>query len=537
MINVLIVDDEYYAVKGLISGVRWDRIGVDEVYEAYHASAAQRILSERNVDIMICDIEMPDESGLELMSWARDNGLNLETIVVTCHSEFAYAQKALQLGGCDYLLKPVIYTDMEEVVRRAILKVEEKRKASLTDERYREYVRLWNRQRPLLIERFWQDLLDRRISASRSSIEASLSAYELPIGPMERVCPILISIESWEKTLNERDEDIMEFALRKAAEEMILSELPGDVIQDHRGNSLVMLYAGERPAEEERVRALCSRFIEACRRYFYCSVSCYVGETVPIAEIWSPYLALLDAEYRNVSRTAEVILCRELRPSAPALPPEAFGCVPEWAEWLERGNAEAVLAGLDAALDRVPPAELTADTLKAFYHALMQCIYYVLYRRGRTASQLAEEGNWPDAAAVAKSLSGFKRWAEEAVRSVVRLPFAPSGTASPVIQKIKTYVLEHLDQELSREELASYVYLNPAYLSRLFRKETGMVLTEYILREKMRRASELLLASDRSISEIAESLGYGNFSYFARLFRKVYGVTPHEYRKSLRKSS
>lgn len=79
--------------------------------------------------------------------------------------------------------------------------------------------------------------------------------------------------------------------------------------------------------------------------------------------------------------------------------------------------------------------------------------------------------------------------------------------------------------------------LNPAYLSRLFRKETGMVLTDYILQEKMRRASELLVLSDSSISEIADSLGYGNFSYFARLFRKVYGVTPHEYRKSLRRTS
>ncbi|WP_052476066.1 response regulator [Cohnella kolymensis] len=168
MMRVLIVDDEIYAVKGLLSGIRWDMIGVDAVFEAYHPSMAQQVLQEQSIDIMICDIEMPGSSGLDLMVWVRDNGLNLETVVLTCHSEFAYAQKALQLGGCDYLLKPVVYTELEEVLLRAIRKVEEKRKANLTDKQYQKYVGLWNRQRSVLIERFWQDLLDRRIAATEA---------------------------------------------------------------------------------------------------------------------------------------------------------------------------------------------------------------------------------------------------------------------------------------------------------------------------------------------------------------------------------
>ncbi|CDN45355.1 hypothetical protein BN871_HG_00010, partial [Paenibacillus sp. P22] len=97
--KALIVDDEIYAVKGLMAGVSWQEAGIDEVYEAYHADMAKEMLRKHDIDIMICDIEMPEQSGLELMEWVKEEGMRLETVVLTCHSEFRYAQKALQLGG------------------------------------------------------------------------------------------------------------------------------------------------------------------------------------------------------------------------------------------------------------------------------------------------------------------------------------------------------------------------------------------------------------------------------------------------------
>ncbi|WP_161793356.1 helix-turn-helix domain-containing protein [Cohnella kolymensis] len=327
----------------------------------------------------------------------------------------------------------------------------------------------------------------------------------------------------------------MEFAIRKAAEEIILAEFTGNIIQDHRGNSIVLLYCGERAAEEERVRQVCTEYIEACRRYFYCKISCYVGETVPITDVMNPYLVLLDAEYRNVSRTGEVIMCRNVRSSAPSLTSIVLDSLHEWSDWIEHGNQEELLAELDSRLRSISADQLTVETLTALYHAFLQCIYYVLHRKGLTASHLYQGRDWPDAAAVTKSVEHFRRWAANAVSSVISLLFT-QNSLSPIVQKLKNYISEHLDQELSREELAAYVFLNPAYLSRLFRKETGMVLTNYILHEKMSKAADLLASTDQSISEIADGLGYCNFSYFARLFRKVHGVTPHDYRKSLRKT-
>ncbi|WP_420869702.1 helix-turn-helix domain-containing protein [Cohnella ginsengisoli] len=103
--------------------------------------------------------------------------------------------------------------------------------------------------------------------------------------------------------------------------------------------------------------------------------------------------------------------------------------------------------------------------------------------------------------------------------------------ASAVIAKIQSFVQDHLNEELGRDEIAKAVYRNPAYLSRLFRKETGMSLTDYIAQAKIERAKRLLTDTNDKISNIAEGLGYMHFSYFAKLFKKVTGVTPQDYRK------
>lgn len=568
MIRVLIVDDEIYAVKGLLSGVRWQAVGVDAVFEAYHAAMARDVLSREPVDIMICDIEMPEASGLELMEWVAERGLPIETVVLTCHSEFQYAQKAMQLGGCDYLLKPVVYSDLEDVLRKTIRKVEEKRRLSEEGELYRKYAELWHSRKPLLVELFWEDVLERKVAPNRDAISAAIAASELTAEGLERVRLVLVSLEQWEKPLSERDEELMEFALRKAAEELLLESRPGTVVRDRRGNTVVILelgggrgeadgtngekddLAGEEAKKgkekveekvEEEIRQACARYIEACNRYFYCKLSCYVGDAVPVEGAAASYLSLLNLEYRNVGRSNEVIgmdaafeFAGDSSSGSPA--PAASDSMLELADLIESGDKDGAVALVEERLAGQDPAGLSVETLTGYYHGLLQAIYYVLHRKGFPAAMLYEGRDWPDARTVAKSVVRYRQWASQAIVAADALLRA-HRSASPVVQKVKAIVAERLGEELTREELAAAVYLNPAYLSRLFRKETGMVLTDYILQEKMRKASDLLAGTDRSISEIADSLGYGNFSYFARLFRKVYGATPHDYRKSLRRTN
>lgn len=84
---------------------------------------------------------------------------------------------------------------------------------------------------------------------------------------------------------------------------------------------------------------------------------------------------------------------------------------------------------------------------------------------------------------------------------------------------------------MSREDIAEHVYLNPAYLSRLFRKETGLSLTDYTASLRIQKAKLELLDTNHRVSDVAMSVGYSNFSHFTKLFKKTTGLTPQEYRK------
>ena len=78
------------------------------------------MLTTYEVDIVLTDIEMPEGSGLELIRWVKENKPEIACIFYTCHAEFSYAQEALRLGAVDYLLKPIPYDELEEILRKTI---------------------------------------------------------------------------------------------------------------------------------------------------------------------------------------------------------------------------------------------------------------------------------------------------------------------------------------------------------------------------------------------------------------------------------
>lgn len=117
--KILLVDDQRAIVESIQKGIEWENIGIDETYIACSAAEAKLILVNFPVDIMLCDIEMPGEDGLSLLQWTKEQKMDVCCIFLTAHAEFAYAKKALQLGGFDYILQPVKYTEIEKVVQKA----------------------------------------------------------------------------------------------------------------------------------------------------------------------------------------------------------------------------------------------------------------------------------------------------------------------------------------------------------------------------------------------------------------------------------
>lgn len=103
------------------------------------------------------------------------------------------------------------------------------------------------------------------------------------------------------------------------------------------------------------------------------------------------------------------------------------------------------------------------------------------------------------------------------------------------VEKAVAYIRKNIHQNISRMDIADYIYMNPDYLSRLFKKEKNISLTDYIVQEKLKMASAMLRSTNLPVSVIASNIGYTNFSYFTQVFRKSYGMSPSEYRQNSQK--
>lgn len=137
--KLLIVNDEIIAAQGMQMGIAWDDYGVSEVDVAFEADTARKKMKEKIYDIVLCDIEMPGESGVELVKWIRKEKLDVEVIFLTCHADFEFAQEAIRLQCKNYILLPVAYEVVAENVQEVVLSIQKKRE----DWKQQQYGQLW----------------------------------------------------------------------------------------------------------------------------------------------------------------------------------------------------------------------------------------------------------------------------------------------------------------------------------------------------------------------------------------------------------
>lgn len=105
--KVLVVDDEIYAIEGIKWLIDWRKNGVEELFDASTLGEAKEILQRESIDLLLCDIELVEENGLDLLTWINEQGYPVKTVFLTCHEVFSYAHRAIREGAVDYILKPM----------------------------------------------------------------------------------------------------------------------------------------------------------------------------------------------------------------------------------------------------------------------------------------------------------------------------------------------------------------------------------------------------------------------------------------------
>ncbi len=170
--NLLIVDDEMFAIQGIVDDVPWEQLKFENIFTANSYAQAVNVFRNHKVDILLCDIEMPMGSGIDLVRWVREHYTSVECIFLTCHADFDFAKEAVSLSCMGYILKPA---ETEEIVA-LLQKAKSRLESSGELQRYREYGKLYlenvkeqaagpeERDAVSLAERYIREHLDMPIS-------------------------------------------------------------------------------------------------------------------------------------------------------------------------------------------------------------------------------------------------------------------------------------------------------------------------------------------------------------------------------------
>ncbi|WP_409345963.1 hypothetical protein [Paenibacillus sp. MBLB4367] len=282
---------------------------------------------------------------------------------------------------------------------QAVDKIGKERELASFNEMYKHYYRLWSMHQPMFAERFWLDLLKQKIPANSETIKDILSKQNFPFTETATFLPVLISVQLWRKSLTLREQNIMEYALRNAAEELIL-KAEGQIVNMDAGNLLIILPSDERLSDLRVIEQDCRKYIDACARNFYCDLSCYIGKPVSIQEMREMVASLLAMEKDNVAwqsgvfhkATGQAIIHEHV--DLPAMS--------GWAELLKQGSKDFLLVEVAACLDSLKKKPgLSAKLLQQFYQDFLQMIHYVLTVKGMQAHKIVSEYVTPERAASA----------------------------------------------------------------------------------------------------------------------------------------
>ena len=104
----------------------------------------------------------------------------------------------------------------------------------------------------------------------------------------------------------------------------------------------------------------------------------------------------------------------------------------------------------------------------------------------------------------------------------------------PLILKIKRLINEHLSEKITLQRIGEETYFSPLYCETVFKRETGQSIIQYLLKRRIEEAKRLLMEGSLSLKAIAKTVGFEDYNYFSRTFKKLTGFTPREYKNSIK---
>lgn len=522
--NVLIVDDQIHVVNGIVNGVDWKALGISQTFTAYNAFEARQLFSTQKIDIMVCDIEMPVESGISLFRWVKSQNYPVECIFLTAHADFSYAQEAIRLGSFDYILQPARYEDIQSAILRAKNRILSKQETSL----YSLYGQTFSQNRAALLD----GIVQRCLTGQKTSLATACQGMEhlgISMVSGQPVLSVLLHRLSWTEGSKAWETGLLRYAMENILSEILGAHHYKTLLAQLEEDFILIIYQrdGMAPVQEE-ITGQMKIFLEICRKEIGVSLACYLSDPQPETNLQAQVAALHKQKLDNVSKAPGVFLTENGGKDGGNLHFESqMKC---WEQMLASENALPVKEEIHTWLDhKAEEGVLSANSLKLFYQSLIQMLSVTAEQKGIQLQEYLHEPELLDLYLTAyRSVEDMKRLVDYVIPCFQGEQSEDSKTQ---IDRVLQYIYNHIESDLKRTDIAREVFLNPDYVSRMFKKEMGVSLKEFIINEKMKLAKSLLKSTKLPISTIALRVGYRNFSHFSQSYKRVMGLTPEEDRR------
>ena len=529
--NILIVDDEPYSVKALKERIDWDRLGLVadetiEVYTAYNAFQARDIILQKQIDIVVSDIEMPNESGIELIRWMRLQGYQAEVIIITCHAQFDYAKEAISLGVSEYSVKPIEFLGMEEQIKKLILTIKERKTARIKQ----ELGSYWEENKSSIRNDFWSKLISAVTEEEREDIFQEATKYGI-VEQKNNFKPVLIRVKRYQGNLEKWNYEKIMLAVKNIAGDIFVGNMNlSGVISV--GEDIVVIC---NDSEELNPLEKPEKFVETAKEILHLDVCCYLGKECSYQEMHQEVSSLRVIADNDVVNICGVFREKRIKSNEES---ELIGIPKEFHDklCLEKFTECWMMVHMWLS-EKDFINKLTRADLIRCREAFLQVFYdYVLKRDVSTSFLLQDEHMRYLYDHACESTTHLEEWVKFILGYLEELTYQvkkENSLSTQLVNIVREYVDAHLDENLKREDIAEALHMNADYLARVYKRDTGESLIDYVSRRRIESAVLLLQTTNFSTTEIAEKTGFINGSHFSTVFKKLTGKSPRDFRKKV----
>lgn len=535
MFKVLIVDDELLMRVGLTSLIDWEHYNFCIVGEASNGREALELVHQHRPDLIITDIKMPIMDGLDLMRETSKVLKACKYVVLSNFDEFRFVKEALRLGAMDYIIKSDIKSDtLTDLLER----VKQKLMEEGAEARHRFHSSIdFTQSLSFLKESLFKDL----ISGLQGGEELAAKATQLQVRiKPEEIVVLKFAIDHFvdvKQKYVEADEKLLRFSVVNILNEILPAKWEHELVVESSAEYLWFANPRQKPGESLRaaIESICRRAASSLKDFMNIQVS--IGVSTPVEGYSFLRVAYQEADLAVQSRFFaglgrvlfyEDIMHEPSRDGKLTLDREDDRQFLSVLETKDEARLHDFLNQLDERLRSVCASE---SVIRRVYIYLMEMVraYFAhlpLFRNVDNRSSY-------------ESVMTLDTWEEirlfvvDCIHNCFRHDSSSSDprTYSELAVEL---ILNYYHEDISLQSAAAKINVNPSYLSRIFKQETGENFINYLTRVRIDKAKSLLANKALRVYEVAEQVGYHNYTYFSKIFKKVTGMSPEDYRAALK---